>query len=221
LASGVRESNSESIFNLPVKSDANFTFALSIPNNSTNLYCGQNRKRDKGLVSIILYPNKRGGNIIISPRLSFREQQPTYSSTIALNVLEGTDDNSKYAMLRLFKRGNWATESSIYVSDLDLRPRSYKRNVQTADLPELRDIRNMRCVYLGSFKIDIKHTTGGIGQLPSTYAISISSTMSDSVTDDSNLPSIFYALCACRALILLMPTSIVFLRLGLKNARWH
>lgn len=67
----------------------------------------------------------------------------------------------------------------------------------------------------------MKHATGGIGQLPSTSAMSIGSAMSDVVTDDSNWPSIFHALCSCGALILLMPTGIVFLRLAPKNARWH
>jgi uncharacterized membrane protein len=70
--------------------------------------------------------------------------------------------------------------------------------------------------------MDMKHATGGTGQLPSSYAISIGSAMSDDgVTDDSNWPSILHALCACGALILLMPTGIAFLRLAPKNVRWH
>lgn len=66
------------------------------------------------------------------------------------------------------------------------------------------------------------HAAGGAGGLPSSYTTSVSTSMSDGgVTNDGNWPSIIHGLCACVALIFLMPTGVGFLRIFPKSVRWH
>lgn len=65
------------------------------------------------------------------------------------------------------------------------------------------------------------HATGGTGGLPTSYINSVGSSQDGEVTSDSNWPSIMHALCACGAIILLMPTGVVFLRLSPRSVRWH
>ncbi|KAJ6126327.1 hypothetical protein N7523_001939 [Penicillium sp. IBT 18751x] len=77
-------------------------------------------------------------------------------------------------------------------------------------------------IFLGVFTVDMAHATGGSGRLPTLYTASTGSAMSDDgITNDSNWPSITHALCLCGALILFMPTGVVFLRMSPKSVRWH
>lgn len=70
--------------------------------------------------------------------------------------------------------------------------------------------------------MDMVHATGGSGGLPTSYTTSTGSAMSDDdITNDSNWPSIIHALCLCGALILFMPSGVVFLRILPKSVRWH
>jgi hypothetical protein len=78
------------------------------------------------------------------------------------------------------------------------------------------------CHSLGTFNVDMTHATGGSGGLPTSYSTSVGASLSnDGVKNDNNWPSIIHALCACVALILLMPTGVLFLRIAPKSVRWH
>lgn len=69
--------------------------------------------------------------------------------------------------------------------------------------------------------MNMVQATGGSGGLPTSYTTSSGSALSDRVTNDSNWPSIIHALCTCGAIILLMPTGVVFLRVAPRIVRWH
>lgn len=68
--------------------------------------------------------------------------------------------------------------------------------------------------------MDMVHATGGSGGLPISYTKSAGSVL-DGISTDSNWPNIIHALCLCGALIFLMPTGVVFLRISPNSVRWH
>lgn len=75
--------------------------------------------------------------------------------------------------------------------------------------------------FVGSFTMDMVRATGGSGVLPTSYKTTVGSAVNGEISTDSNWPSIIHALCLCGALILLMPTGVVFLRISPGSVRWH
>ncbi|KAJ5160294.1 uncharacterized protein N7482_007298 [Penicillium canariense] len=237
LVSAASASNFASIFNLPVTSSSNFTFALNIPNGSTDLNFHLSGPTDYSWIAVgtgdkmkdslmfVVYSNAGQNNVTISPRLSSGEQEPVYSSSISLDILEGTgiSNGTMTANFRCLNCTSWATGS------LDLQSASQswiyglgptgsmcamlRSNSMTASIERHSEY--------GMFTMDMVRATGS-GGLPTSYTASIGSALSDrGKTHDSNWPSIIHALSACVAFILLMPTGVAFLRIAPKSVRWH
>lgn len=116
-----------SIFNLPLQSNtANYTFALNIPDGSTDLYfhlagptayswiaVGTGSEMADSMM-FVMYSNADGtsefvqsrkygacradkfpfADVTVSPRLSSGEQEPVYSPSIAVDLLDGTGINN-------------------------------------------------------------------------------------------------------------------------------
>lgn len=124
--SAASTTNGASIYNLPLGSNSNYTFALNIPDDSTDLYfhlsgptsyswlavgTGSEMKDSLMIVAYsnadgkslfpfaVLVNNIREGceliemsnlDVTVSPRLSSGEQEPEYSSSLAVTLLDGT-----------------------------------------------------------------------------------------------------------------------------------
>lgn len=69
--------------------------------------------------------------------------------------------------------------------------------------------------------MDMVRATGGSGGLPTSYTNAVGSALNGKISNDSNWPSIIHALCLCGALIFLMPTGVVLLRISPRSVRWH
>lgn len=69
--------------------------------------------------------------------------------------------------------------------------------------------------------MDMVRATGGSGTLPASYSTSVGSVLNGGISSDGNWPSVIHALCLCGALIVLMPTGVVFLRISPGSVRWH
>ncbi|GIJ86385.1 hypothetical protein Asppvi_005273 [Aspergillus pseudoviridinutans] len=92
-----------STFTLPLGSNSeNYTFALNIPDNSSDVYfhlsgptsyswvavgTGQEMKNS---LMILLYSDASGKNVTVSPRLCTGETEPVYASSLAVQLLPGT-----------------------------------------------------------------------------------------------------------------------------------
>ncbi|KAJ6105048.1 hypothetical protein N7486_003737 [Penicillium sp. IBT 16267x] len=231
------QSNAASIFNLPLNQNLNFTFALNIPDDSSDLYFHLSGPTDyswvavgtgskmKDSLMIVLYCSADGTNVTVSPRFASGEDEPVYSSSLAVDILDGTGvfDNTMTVNARCSNCTSWATGS------LDLQSTSQdwifglgptgslaamlRSNSKTAGIEQHSKY--------GVFTMDMVHATGGSGGLPTSYTTSVGSALSGHVISDSNWPSIIHALCACGALILFNPTGVVFLRILPKSVRWH
>ncbi|KAI2746649.1 hypothetical protein DTO013E5_150 [Penicillium roqueforti] len=238
LASAVSDSTTTSIFNLPLsQNQANFIFAINIPDGSTDLYFHMSGPTDYSWIAVgtgnemkdslmfVIYSKANGENITFSPRLSSGEQEPVYSSSIKVDILNGTgiSDNVMTVNARCSNCTQWETGS------LDLKSTSQpwifglgptgssaamlRSNSQTANIERHSEY--------GIFTMDMVRATGGSGGLPTSYTNSTGSVLSKSITNDSNWPSIIHGLCLCGALILLMPAGVVLLRVAPKSVRWH
>ncbi|OQD85222.1 hypothetical protein PENANT_c010G11750 [Penicillium antarcticum] len=230
-------SNAASIFNLPLQQNSNFTFALNIPDDSTDLYfhlsgptayswvaVGTGSEMKNSLM-IVLYSNAHGNNVTVSPRLASGEQEPVYSSSLAVDLLNGTGiyNNTMTVNARCSNCTSWATGS------LDLQsttqPWIFGLGPTGGTAAMLRSNSKIASIErhseYGVFTMDMVHATGGSGGLPLSYTTSAGSAISGSVTNDSNWPSIIHAICLCGAIFLLMPTGVIFLRISPKSVRWH
>ncbi|KAJ5610656.1 hypothetical protein N7510_007375 [Penicillium lagena] len=152
---------------------------------------------------IIMYASTSGEHVTLSPRFSSGEQEPVYSASLAVDILEGTgiSNNTMTVNARCSNCTNWETGS------LDLK--STAQSWIFALGPTGRQ-----------FFVDMVHATGGSGGLPISYTTAAGSSLA-STTSDSNWPSIIHALCLCGAFILLMPSGVILLRVYPKSVRWH
>ncbi|KAJ5587478.1 uncharacterized protein N7459_003243 [Penicillium hispanicum] len=229
--------NGASIFNLPVKQNSNYTFALNIPDDSAQLYLHLSGPTDyswlavgtgsemKNSLMFIVYANAKGDNITVSPRLSSGEQEPRYSSSIAFDILEGTGiaNNSMTLNARCSNCTSWATGSL----DLKSTAQSWIFGLgpvggQVASLRSNSPAANLeRHSKYGSFTMNMVQATGGSGGLPTSYSTATGSALDGGVTTDSSWPTVIHAVCACVGLILLTPLGVVFLRILPASVRWH
>ncbi|KAJ5683844.1 uncharacterized protein N7477_000189 [Penicillium maclennaniae] len=237
IASAASNSNAASIFNYSLKQNSNFTFALNIPDGSSDLYFHLSGPTDyswvavgtgsrmKDSLMIVVYSSADGKNVTVSPRYSSGEQEPVYSPSLVVDILDGTGifNNSMIVNARCSNCTSWATGS------LDLQSTSQswifglgptggeaamlRSNSKTASIE--------RHSKYGVFTMDMVHAKGGPGGLPTSYTTSVGSASSEPVTNDSNWPSIIHALCLCVALILLNPAGVILLRVIPKSVRWH
>ncbi|KAJ5811945.1 hypothetical protein N7474_008246 [Penicillium riverlandense] len=230
-------SSPASIFIYPLGSTSeDFTFALNIPNDSTDLYfhlsgptsyswvaVGTGSEMQNSLMMVI-YASTSGNNVTLSPRLSSGEQEPVYSSSLAVEILEGTSisNNTMTVNARCSNCTNWETgsldlkstdQSWIFaLGPIGSNARMLQSDSKTANLERHSEY--------GQFFMDMVHATGGSGGLPTSYTTAAGSSLT-SVTSDSNWPSIIHALCLCGAFILLMPSGVILLRVFPKSVRWH
>ncbi|KAJ5894540.1 hypothetical protein N7495_006231, partial [Penicillium taxi] len=249
-------SNAASIFNLPLQQNsANYTFALNIPDDSTDIYLHLSGPADYSWIAvgtgagmqsshmIIIYSNADGTNVTVSPRIAFGEKEPVFSSSTSLDLLAGTgivnntmtlnarcNDCTQWADRPFeagipFKGGGPFKASRSFDSTSTSQPWIFglgpvgstsarmRSNSKTANIE--------RHSKYGVFIMNMTHATGGTGGLPTSYANAAGSSSTGEITNDKNLPSIIHAVFVCVAIILLMPTGVVYLRLSPRSVRWH
>ncbi|KAF7157301.1 hypothetical protein CNMCM5623_001424 [Aspergillus felis] len=227
-----------STFTLPLGSNSeNYTFALNIPDNSSDVYfhlsgptsyswvavgTGQEMKNS---LMILLYSDASGKNVTVSPRLCTGETEPLYASSLAVQLLPGTGIvngfmtvNGRCSNCTKWNTGSLDLQSTSQQWIFALGPHSGANAVLRSDSKTASIERHSK---YGRFSMDMTRATGGSGGLPDSYTSSIGASLVGGVSNDSNWPAVIHAVAVCGAFILLMPTGVVLLRVAPGSVRWH
>ncbi|EPS30423.1 hypothetical protein PDE_05374 [Penicillium oxalicum 114-2] len=234
----VSATESASVYNYPLGSKANYTFALNIPDGSNDLHFHLSGPASYSWIAvgtgdemadsmmILVYSSADGKNVTVSPRLASGEQEPEYSSSIDVTLLEGTGlannimtVNARCNNCTTWKTGSLDLQSSSQPWNFALGPTGSSVRLLRSDSKTASIERHSK---YGVFKMDMVHATGGSDGLPSTSSYAQSQgTESEEFTSDSNWPSIIHALAACIAIIFLFPFGAILLRVFPQSVRWH
>ncbi|GAD98405.1 conserved hypothetical protein [Paecilomyces variotii No. 5] len=235
---GQTESTPGSVFILPLqKPSTNYTFAVNIPEDSQDVYFHLSGPTDyswvavgtgdemKDSLMILLYSNRHGDNVTVSPRLCSGEQEPVFSSSLDVVTLPGTGiaGNTMTVNARCTNCSHWKTGS------LDLQSTSqpwiYALGPKSSEsIPLKSDSKSasiQRHSEYGRFFMDMKQATGGAGGIPSSLTTATGSRQDGNPSHDSNWPAIIHGLAACVAFVIFMPVGIIVLRIFPSSVRWH
>ncbi|KAJ5492611.1 hypothetical protein N7539_001357 [Penicillium diatomitis] len=232
----ISATDATAIYNYPLGSNANYTFALNIPDGSNDLYfhlsgpasyswvgVGTGARMENSMM-IVAYSSADGKNVTVSPRLSSGESEPVYSTSIDVTLLDGTGlanntmtVNGRCNNCTSWKTGSLDVQSSSQPWNFALGPSGSSVRMLRSDSKTASIERHSK---YGVFNVDMVHATGGSGSLPSSYTTS-QGTQSETFKSDSNWPSIIHAVAACIAIIFLFPFGAILLRVYPKSVRWH
>lgn len=178
---------------------------------------GNNKMRDT--LMFIIYADSTGKNVTLSPRLSYGNVEPSYTSNVTYTVAPGSgiSNGTMTASVQCHNCRSWkggsvdptnTAASFLFASG----PReSLDSNSVTANL--------QRHSSYGTFTMDLTQAVGA-GQFPSVVTTNTPGTVQDTDQSDNDfLPALHGALMII-AFFGLMPIGLLILRV-MNNVKWH
>ncbi|KAF2853995.1 iron reductase domain protein, partial [Plenodomus tracheiphilus IPT5] len=203
-------------------------FSVNVANDSSDVFLyfsspayswvgfGFGGKMENSLM-FIMYPNAKGDNITISPRLGSTNSEPTFHPTITLDILPETQINDSQLILaarcrncRVWPNGfldvNSQAQPMIYAFGPGLQSNSPSANLK-------------RHVRYGKFSLNMLAATG-TGGVPSQSSAQNGVAVMGNMTKDSDRKKLAHAVLGCVALFVLWPLNMVVAGF-FKNIRIH
>jgi hypothetical protein len=178
-----------------------------------------NTNKMKDTLMFIIYADSTGKNVTVSPRLSYGNVEPSYTSNVTYTVAPGSgiSNGTMTAIVQCHNCRSWKGGSVdptntaagfLFASG----PReSLDSNSVTANL--------QRHSSYGTFTIDLTQAVGA-GQFPSVVTTNTPGTIQDTDKSDNDfLPALHGALMII-AFFGLMPIGLLILRV-MNNVKWH
>lgn len=167
----------------------------------------------------IIYADSTGKNVTVSPRLSYSNTEPSYTSSVTYTVAlgSGISNGTMTASVLCHNCRSWKG-GSIDPTDTAAKflfasgPReSLNSNSVTASL--------QRHSSYGTFTMDLTKAVGA-GQFPSVVTADTSGTVQDTDKSDHDFLGGLHAALMIIAFVGLMPVGILILRV-MNNVKWH
>ncbi|KAH9861639.1 hypothetical protein J1614_011391 [Plenodomus biglobosus] len=194
-------------------------FSVNVANDSSDVFIyftspayswvgfGFGEKMENSLM-FIMYPNAKGDNVTISPRLGSSNTEPTFTPTVTLDILPGTQNNDSQLILaarcrncRVWPNGfldvTSQTQPMIYAFGPGNRLQS---NSPRADLK--------RHIRYGKFTMDMLAATG-TGGVPAQSRAQNGVNVTRGMTKDSDRKKLAHAVVGCIALFVLWPLNVI------------
>lgn len=178
---------------------------------------GNNQMKDT--LMFIMYADSTGKNVTVSPRLSYDNTEPSYTSNVTYTVAlgSGISNGTMTASVLCHNCRSWKG-GSIDPTNTAARfvfasgpGGSLNSNSVTANL--------QRHSSYGTFTMDLTKAVGA-GQFPSIVTADTSGTVQDTdESDDDFLPALHGAFMII-AFVGLMPTGVLILRV-MHSVKWH
>jgi hypothetical protein len=173
----------------------------------------------KDTLMFIIYADSTGKNVTVSPRLSYSNTEPSYTTNITYTVGpgSGTSNGSMKASVLCHNCRSWKG-GSIDPADTAARflfasgpGGGLNSNSQSADL--------QRHSSYGTFTMDLTKAVGE-GQFPSAVTADTSGTVQDRDVTDHDFYGALHAALMIIAFAVLMPIGLLILRV-MNNVKWH
>ncbi|KAF1945839.1 CBD9-like protein [Clathrospora elynae] len=201
-------------------------FSVNVANNSddVNIFftspayswvgVGFGEKMEDSLM-LIMYPNAHGDNVTISPRIGSKQSEPSFSSSISIDILPGTTINDSMLILNARCRNcrNFLDPKS------SAQPMIYAFGPGNRLVSDSPSANLKRHIAYGHFTMDMVTATG-LGGVPAKsnamYGVSIAGEM----TRDHDRANHAHAIVGCLALFVLWPLNVIFAGF-FKNIKVH
>ncbi|KAF1838192.1 CBD9-like protein, partial [Decorospora gaudefroyi] len=172
-------------------------------------------ERMEGSLMLIMYPNAEGENVTLSPRIGSKAAEPSYNSSIDINILPGTKISD--SMLVLHAR---CTNCRPYLDPkTTTQPMLYAFGNGQNVLSSSPSANLKRHVRYGTFTMDMKTATGP-GGVPAKSSASNGIGSAGPMIKDHNRASRAHAVLGCVALFVLWPLNVLLAGF-LKNIKIH
>ncbi|EPE27800.1 CBD9-like protein [Glarea lozoyensis ATCC 20868] len=206
--------------NIPQEENSNeLYFSMSGPSSCSWLAVGLGSSNMKNSLMFMAYKDKTGQNVTLSPRLSYNNVEPVYTSEVKVTYLPGTgvfDNittvNAKCSNCRQWKEGSIdpkQTEANFIWANAGVG--NLKSNSLTANLK--------RHGSYGKFKMDLTKAVGaGEAVTPANVSSAGSAQLSEEA--DHDFSSGAHALIMIFTFVGLIPLAVMILRI-LNSPKWH
>ena len=178
---------------------------------------GNNQMKDT--LMFIMYADSTGKNVTVSPRLSYGNTEPSYTSNVTYAVAAGSGIANGTMMAcvlcqncRSWKGGSVdptnTAENFLFASELGGTLESDSVNASLREHSRY-----------GTFTMDLTKAVGA-GHFPSVATADTSGTVQDTDKSDSDFLPALHAALMIIAFFGLMPIGLLILR-GMDNVKWH
>ncbi|KAH7410093.1 hypothetical protein DE146DRAFT_336891 [Phaeosphaeria sp. MPI-PUGE-AT-0046c] len=191
-------------------------FSINVANDSSDVFLyftspayswvgfGFGEKMENSLI-FVMYPNKDGDNVTISPRIGGKNAEPTFTSKINLDILAGTTVNDSMLLLKAVCRNcreymdtKATAQPMMYAFGHGTRLNS---NSPSANLK--------RHIRYGHFTMNMVAATG-TGGVPGKSNAMSGVTMQGEMVRDHDRANLAHTIFGCLALFVIWPLNVLF-----------
>ncbi|KAF2646281.1 CBD9-like protein [Massarina eburnea CBS 473.64] len=162
----------------------------------------------KDALMIVMYPNEKGDNITISPRIATGHSEPTFSPDIKLDVLPGSGIIDDMFVLKAVCRSCRVWPNGFLNAESIAQPMIYafgpgnRINSNSPNAPLKRHYT------YGKFTMDMRQATGK-GAVPASASTSNGVNLEGSMVRDHDRKDLAHAVLGCLALFVLWPINVL------------
>jgi hypothetical protein len=173
-------------------------------------------ERMENSLMFVMYPNKNGDNVTISPRFGSKNAEPSFTSKISLDILPGTTITDDSMLLLKAVCRNCREYMNIKAT---AQPMIYAFGNGARVQSDSKDANLKRHVRYGHFTMDMVAATGTGGVPGKTNAMSGVS-MEGPMVKDHDRANLAHAVIGCLALFVIWPLNVLFAGF-IKNIKVH
>ncbi|KAF2030921.1 CBD9-like protein [Setomelanomma holmii] len=168
----------------------------------------------------IMYPNDSGDNVTISPRLGSKHAEPSFTSAINLEILDGTTiTNDSMLVLRAVCHNCLSWQGGHLDTKTTAQPMIYAFGSGSGLSSNSRSAGLNRHVRYGHFTMDMLAATG-LGGVPAKSSAQNGVKIVGEMVHDHDRANLAHAITGCLALFVIWPLNVLFAGF-LKNVRIH
>ncbi|KAH7091395.1 hypothetical protein FB567DRAFT_589286 [Paraphoma chrysanthemicola] len=168
----------------------------------------------------IMYPNGDGNNVTVSPRLGSKNAEPSFLSSINLEILDGTTvTNDSMLVLRAVCRNCLTWPGGKLDKEAKDHPMIYAFGRATALYSDSKSANLKRHFVYGQFTMNMVAATG-TGGVPANSSAMNGVEMVGNMVRDHDRANLAHAIIGCLALFVIWPLNVLFAGF-FKNIRIH
>ncbi|MCJ1377650.1 hypothetical protein MMC17_000746 [Xylographa soralifera] len=216
----LNDSSTPLTFALNIAQTSNdFYFHLSGPATNSWIAIGTGTEM-QGSQMFLVYTSTNGNNITFSPRLTSNHNEPSYSSSINVSLLEGSGlINGSYVVNAHCQNcSTWGSGGSLNLQSTS-EPWIYAKGPSNSFRGDSPTDSIQRHVEYGKFTMNMVQAYGAAA-VPTNVLTNSGAAEVGPPSSDNDYTGIVHAVFSCVAFVIMMPLGVIFLRI-FERVRWH